>query len=774
MAEKVTLPLVPLRGIVVFPNMIMHLDVGRASSIHALEAAMVTNRRIFLVAQMYMEDDSPQEEDLFEVGTISEIRQIIKLPDGNVRVLVEGVNRGVMREYRDYKSEKGDYVEVDVEVHEDKWEDSMETEALVRGVVHEFEEWVKLSKRIPSETFVAVTILEDFGRLADLIASHLNLKLDAKQEILSALKVEDRLEKLYVVLARELEVLQMEFQINKRVRTQMEKIQKDHYLREQLKAIHKELGEDEDVAEELSEYRKRLAEGDYPDEVTAIIEKELKRLERLPSMASEGNVIRTYLDWLMDLPWRISTDDAMDITEAAKILDADHYGLEKVKERILDFLAVKALTKDKPAPILCLVGPPGVGKTSLASSVAKAMGRKFIRASLGGIRDEAEIRGHRRTYVGAMPGRIIQGLRKAGANNPVFLLDEVDKLGKDGWAGDPSAALLEVLDPAQNNSFDDHYIDTPFDLSRVLWIVTANTLNTVPKPLRDRMEIITLSSYTENEKFEIARRYLTKRQKEENGLKGGDVVFSKGVLQEIIAEYTRESGVRELERLIGRACRKAARKIVEGHEGVVYITKKNLRDFLGRPKFLQTRAEKQPQVGVSTGMAWTEVGGDILPTEAIVLKGNGKLLLTGKLGEVMQESAQAGLTYIRSRTDLMKLADDFYEKNDIHVHVPEGAVPKDGPSAGITMATAMFSALTKKKVRSDVAMTGEITLRGNVLPIGGLKEKVLAAYREGMHTIILPKENAPDLEDIPASVRAKLEFVPVEHMDEVLKTALLK
>ncbi|MBD3878446.1 MAG: endopeptidase La [Quinella sp. 1Q5] len=772
MAEKVTLPLVPLRGIVVFPNMIMHLDVGRESSVNALEAAMVTNRRVFLTAQIDTDTEDPAEEDLYEVGTISEIRQIVKLPDGNVRVLVEGINRGVMLEYRN--SDKGSYDEVEVEVHEDEWKEDLETEALVRGVVHQFEEWVKLSKRIPSETFVAVTILEDFGRLADLIASHLNLKLDTKQEILGALNVTERLEKLYTILAHEIEVLQMESQISKRVRNQMEKIQKDHYLREQIKAIHKELGEEEDTAEEASEYRKKLEEGDYPDEVKSIVEKELKRLEKIPSMSSEGNVIRTYIEWLLDLPWRVSTEDAMDITEAAKVLDADHYGLEKVKERILDFLAVKALTKDKPAPILCLVGPPGVGKTSLASSVAKAMGRKFIRASLGGIRDEAEIRGHRRTYVGALPGRIIQGIKKAGANNPVFLLDEIDKLGKDGYAGDPSAALLEVLDPAQNNSFSDHYIDTAFDLSKVLWIVTANNLSTVPKPLRDRMEVITLSSYTEQEKLEIARRYLTKRQKEENGLKGGDVVFAKGVLQEIIAEYTRESGVRELERIIGRACRKAARKIVEGHEGVVYITKKNLRDFLGRPKFLQTRAEKQPQIGVSTGMAWTEVGGDILPTEAIVLKGNGKLLLTGKLGEVMQESAQAGLTYIRSRSDLMKLADDFYEKNDIHVHVPEGAVPKDGPSAGITMATAMISALTKKKVRSDVAMTGEITLRGNVLPIGGLKEKVLAAYREGMHTIILPKENAPDIEDIPESVRDKLEFVPVENMDEVLKTALIQ
>ena len=765
MIEEVTLPLVPLRGVTVFPNMIMHLDIGRDNSINALEAAMVADRRIFLVAQKESDDDNPTQEDLYTVGTLAEIRQIIKIPDGNVRVLVEGINRAVMTDYREFEN----YAEADIEVHEDAWKDSLQLEALVKGVVHEFEEWVKLSKRIPSETFIAVTILG----LADLITSHLNLKLESRQELLEALDVEDRLEKLYAILARELEVLQMEVQINQRVRGQIEKIQKDSYLREQLRAIHKELGEDEDVSETSAEYRKKLEEGDYPDEVREIVLKELSRMERLPSMAQESGVIRTYIEWLFDLPWKISTEDSEDIIKATKILDADHYGLEKVKERILDFLAVKVLTKDKPAPILCLVGPPGVGKTSLASSVAKAMNRKFIRASLGGIRDEAEIRGHRRTYVGAMPGRILQGIKKAGANNPVFLLDEVDKLGKDGYSGDPSSALLEVLDPEQNSTFTDHYIDTAFDLSRVLWIVTANNLATIPKPLRDRMEVITLSSYTEHEKLEIAKRYLTKRQKENNGLKTGDLVFAKGVLQEIISEYTREAGVRELERIIGRACRKAARKIVEGHEGTVYVTKKNLRDFLGRPKYIQNKAEKQPQIGVSTGMAWTEVGGDILPTEAIVLKGKGKLLLTGHLGDVMQESAQAGLTYIRSRSDLMQLDDDFYEKNDIHVHVPEGAVPKDGPSAGITMATAMISALTKRKVRSDVAMTGEITLRGNVLPIGGLKEKVLAAYREGMKTIILPKENERDIEDIPETVREKLEFVPVEHMDEVLKTALL-
>ena len=767
--DHLKLPLVPLRGVTVFPNMIMHLDVGRESSINALEAAMVADRKIFLVTQKNLDMDAPRREDLYEVGTIAEVRQIIKIPDGNVRVLIEGVHRGIIQEYDDTKN----YIEVGIEVHEDAWKDSLQLEALVRGVVHEFEEWVKISKRIPSETFVAVTILEDIGRLADLITSHLNLKVEQKQGLLESLDVEERLEKLYAILARELEVLQMEVQINQRVRGQIEKFQKDNYLREQLRAIHKELGEDEDVAENASEYRKKLDEGNYPEEVKEIINKEIKRMERLPSMAQEASVIRTYIDWLLDLPWNVSSEDSKDIVNAKKILDADHYGLEKVKERILDFLAVKVLTQDKPAPILCLIGPPGVGKTSLASSVAKAINRKFIRASLGGIRDEAEIRGHRRTYVGALPGRIIQGLKKAGANNPVFLLDEVDKLGKDGYSGDPSSALLEVLDPEQNNSFTDHYIDTAFDLSKVLWIVTANDASTIPKPLRDRMEIINLSSYTEQEKLEIAKRYLVKKQKDANGLKTGDVAFGKGVLQEIIGEYTREAGVRELERVIGRACRKAARKIVEGAEGTVYITKKNLRDFLGRPRFLQNKAEKKPQIGVSTGMAWTEVGGDILPTEAIVLKGKGKLLLTGKLGEVMQESAQAGLTYIRSRSEEMNLDEDFYEKNDIHIHVPEGAVPKDGPSAGITMATAMFSALTKRKVRSDVAMTGEITLRGNVLPIGGLKEKVLAAYREGMHTIILPKENARDIEDIPETVREKLEFVTVEHMDEVLKTALL-
>ena len=770
MAQTINLPMVPLRGMTIFPNMIVHLDVGREKSINAIEAAMVENRKIFLIAQKSLDEENPMREDIFDVGTVSEIKQIMKLPDGNIRILVEGNNRALVVGYRVFEN----YTEVDVEVHEDHWTTSMQLEALIRGVVHEFEEWVKLSRKIPPETFVAVTILEDVGRLSDLIASHLNLKLEDKQALLEAFDVQKRLEKLYEILFKELEVLRMENKIGQRVKGQIEKIQKDNYLREQLKAIHKELGEDEDRTDEIAAYRKKLEEGDYPDDVKQIVEKELKRMERLPSMSQELNVIKTYIDLLIDLPWRVSTEDVSDIVNAEKVLNEDHYGLAKIKERILDFLAVRELTKDKPAPILCLVGPPGVGKTSLASSIARAMNRKFIRASLGGIRDEAEIRGHRRTYVGAMPGRIIQGIRKVGANNPVFLLDEVDKIGAAGYNGDPSSALSEVLDPAQNNTFNDHYVDTAFDLSHVLWIVTANNLSTIPKPLRDRMEIITLSSYTEAEKLEIAKRYLIRRQKEANGLSGADVYFGAGVVQEIIAEYTREAGVRELERIIGKACRKAARKIVEGNKKPINISKKNLIDFLGRPKFMTSKAEKKPQIGVSTGMAWTEVGGDILPTEAIVLKGKGQLILTGKLGDVMQESARAGLTYIRSRSDVMKLEDDFYEKNDIHIHVPEGAVPKDGPSAGITMATAMISALTKRKVRSDVAMTGEITLRGNVLPIGGLKEKVLAAYREGMHTIILPKDNARDLEDIPENVKSKLEFVTVEHMDEVLKTALLK
>ena len=753
----------------VFPYMIIHLDVGRERSVAALEQAMVDNRLIMLVAQRDSEVDEPAFKDLYDVGTVAEVRQLLKMPGGTIRVLVEGLHRGIIQSFQALES----YDEVEIEEFEDAIDSSMEMEALARGVGHQFEEWVKLSKKIPAETLVSVAIIDDAGRLADLIASHLNLKLKTRQELLSCIDVKARLEKLYGVLAHELEIMKMEHKIGVQVRKQMDKIQKDYYLREQIKAIHKELGDKDDRTEEVENYRKRLSEGNYPENVQKTIEKELKRLENMNNMNSESSVIRTYIDWLLDLPWSKESEDRVDIAEAKKILDYDHYGLTKVKDRILDYLAVHQLAEDKRAPILCLVGPPGVGKTSLASSVAKATGREFVRSSLGGIRDEAEIRGHRRTYIGAMPGRIIESLKSIGTKNPVFLLDEVDKLSTD-YHGDPGAALLEVLDPAQNSTFSDHYIELPFDLSKVMWIVTANNLSNIPRALRDRMEVITLTSYTELEKLEIAKRYLVGRQREQNGLKARDISLGAGVLQKIIQEYTREAGVRELERVIGQVCRKAARKIVEGEEPPIKVTKKNLRDYLGRPKFLETKAEKKPQAGVATGMAWTEVGGDILPTEATVLKGKGKLILTGQLGDVMQESAQAGLTYIRSRAKKLGLADDFYEKDDIHIHLPEGAIPKDGPSAGITMATAMISALTGQKVRSDVAMTGEITLRGNVLPIGGLKEKVLAAYREGMKTIILPKDNERDIEDIPEAVRDKLEFVPVENMDQVLKTALIQ
>ncbi|SEH28357.1 endopeptidase La [Selenomonas sp. KH1T6] len=767
MAETRTLPVLPLRGMTVFPYMIIHLDVARERSMAALEQAMVGDRRILLVTQQDAEVDAPEGKDLYETGTIAEVRQLIKMPGGTMRVLVEGLVRGVIESFQALEN----YDEAAVTAYEDEQPNSLEMEALSRGVSHEFEEWVKLSKKIPAETLVSVAIIDDAGRLADLIASHLNLKVETKQELLSCIDIKARLEKLYAVLAHEIELMKMEQKIGVQVRKQMEKIQKDYYLREQIKAIHKELGDKDDRTSEIEEYKKRLEEGEYPDKVRETVEKELKRLDGMSNMNSETSVIRTYLDWLLDLPWCKESEMQVDINEAKRVLDHDHYGLTKVKDRILDYLAVQQLAEDKRAPILCLVGPPGVGKTSLAASVARATGREFVRASLGGIRDEAEIRGHRRTYVGAMPGRIIESLRHAGTKNPLFLLDEVDKLGND-YRGDPAAALLEVLDPAQNNTFSDHYIELPFDLSKVMWIITANNLSNIPRALRDRMEVITLSSYTELEKLEIAKRYLVARQRTQNGLKSKDISLSTTVLQKIIQEYTREAGVRELERVIGQVCRKAARKIVEGEEAPIKVTKTNLKDFLGRAKFLETKAEKKPQVGLATGMAWTEVGGDILPTEVTILKGKGKLILTGQLGDVMQESAQAGLSYIRSRAQKFKLEEDFYEKDDIHIHLPEGAIPKDGPSAGITMATAMISALTGRKVRSDVAMTGEITLRGNVLPIGGLKEKVLAAYREGMKTIILPKENERDIEDIPETVREKLEFVPVEHMDEVLATAL--
>ena len=770
MSEKQTLPLLPLRGLVVYPHMMVNIDVGRDRSVAAIEAAIAGDSRILVVSQKDPELDDPTAADLYDVGAVAEIRQFLRLPEGVLRILVDGQQRAEIMEIREGET----YAEADVHVIDEERVETPSTkdvEALVHGVTSKFEEWVKLSHKIPPEALVSISIMEDMGRLADIIASHLSLKHEVRQDILATIDVRARLHRLYEVLVYELDIMGIEQKINRRVRKQMDKVQRDFYLREQIKAIHKELGDDADKSADVDRYRTALAEGAYPDAVRETIEREIHRLDVSPAMSAEVGVIRSYLDCLIELPWMHTTKETVDMNAARAVLERDHYGLEKIKERILDYLAVRQLAPEQNAPILCLVGAPGVGKTSLGASIARAMGREFIRISLGGIRDEAEIRGHRRTYVGAMPGRIIEGIRRVGTKNPVFLLDEVDKIAMD-FHGDPSAALLEVLDPAQNCTFSDHFVELPFDLSQVFWIVTANHPARIPAPLRDRMEILNLSSYTEMEKVEIVRRHLLPRQRIQNGLKAKDIRISAGVYPALIRSYTREAGVRELERVVGQLCRKTARRIVEGETPPIAVTKANLTAFLERPKYHPARQEKKPLVGVVTGLAWTEVGGDVLRTEVNILRGKGKLILTGQLGDVMQESAQAALSYVRSRAEALHLAENFYETDDIHIHLPEGAIPKDGPSAGITMATAMISALTGRKVRADVAMTGEITLRGNVLPIGGLKEKTLAAYREGVHTIVLPQENERDIEDIPDAVRASLEFVPVAHMDEVLKVAL--
>ena len=769
MKELKNMPLLPLRGVMVFPYMIIHLDVGREKSIAALEKAMVQDRLIMLSTQKDANTDKPEPDDIFKVGTVAEVKQLLKLPGGTIRVLVEGLYRA---EIVEYISEEP-YYEVEINEFKDAEEKPTDVEALTRVVVSQFENWVKLSKKIPPETMVSVVVVEEPGRLSDLIVSHLSLKIEDKQLLLEAIDIKERLEKLCEILAREMEILELEKKIAGRVRKQMEKTQKEYYLREQLKAIQKELGEKDDKSTEIAEYREKLEKGNYPVEIKDKIKKEISRLEKMPNMAAETSVVRTYIECLLSLPWGVYTEDNLDINHAEDILNADHFGLDKVKERILEYLSIRKLTDSIKGPILCLVGPPGVGKTSLARSIAKAVDRKFVRVSLGGVRDEAEIRGHRRTYVGAMPGRIIQGMRTAGSSNPVFLLDEIDKMNAD-FRGDPSAALLEVLDPEQNNTFSDHYVENAFDLSKVLWVVTANTVHNIPRPLRDRMEVINIAGYTEEEKIQIAKRYLIEKQLKEHGLNNKQVSIADNTIQKVISEYTRESGVRSLERSIANLCRKAARKIVQEDKKSIKITVQNLHTFLGSAKYHKRQAENKDQVGVSTGLAWTEVGGDVLPTEVSILKGKGNLILTGQLGDVMKESAQAGLSYIRSRVEKLGIEPDFYEKNDIHIHLPEGAIPKDGPSAGITMATAVVSALTGKKVRTDVAMTGEITLRGRVLPIGGLKEKVLAAHRLGIKTIILPKENKRDMDDIPNNIRKQLEFVLVEHMDEVLNCAMVE
>jgi len=766
---KRTLPLLPLRGLLIYPTMVLHLDVGREKSVRALEKAMVGENLILLVSQVETHIDDPEPEEIFNMGTVARVKQMLKLPNGTIRVLVEGLNRASIVQY----VETDDHYVVEVEELEEPTESDPEIDALMRAVLHQFEAYIKVSKKITQETLASVTDIDEPGRLADAIASHLTLKIKDKQSILEAVDVKERLEKLLKILSDEREVVELERKINQRVRKQMEKTQKEYYLREQMKAIQKELGEKEGRGGEADELRELMEKKNLPQEVREKVEKEIDRLEKMPATSAEGTVIRNYIDWILALPWTEATEEDIDINKAEAILEEEHYGLEKVKERILEYLAVQALVKKLKGPILCLAGPPGVGKTSLARSIATALGRKFVRISLGGVRDEAEIRGHRRTYVGAMPGRIIQGMKTAGEVNPLFLLDEIDKMTSD-FRGDPSSALLEVLDPEQNNTFSDHFLEIPYDLSKVMFITTANVLHNIPQPLMDRMEVITLSGYTELEKMHIAKNHLLKKQLENHGLSAEQVDIPDETILKVVRGYTREAGVRNLERQMATLCRKAAKQIVSGEKEKVEITPENLNEFLGGERFRYGMAEKENQIGVVTGLAWTAVGGDTLQIEVSTYPGKGKLTLTGQLGDVMKESAQAAFSYIRSRADKLGIAPDFMDKTDIHIHVPEGAIPKDGPSAGITMATALVSALSGTPVNREVAMTGEITLRGNVLPIGGVKEKSMSAHRAGIKKILLPIDNKKDIEDIPESVRGELEVVTVEHMDQVLEHALVR
>lgn len=762
-------PLLPLRGLLVYPSMVLHLDVGREKSVRALEKAMVEDNLILLCSQSEVNIEEPGQDDIFRVGTVANVRQMLKLPNGTIRVLVEGVERAEIINYID----NDEYYEVMARELPEEEDSNQECDALMRTVLHQFEHYITLSKKVTPETLAAVSDIEEPGRLADVITSHLSLKIKDKQEILETINVSKRLEKLLDILNNEREVLELERKINQRVKKQMEKTQKEYYLREQMKAIQKELGEKEGRVGEAEELRTLMVEKNLPERVREKMEKEIDRLEKMPVSSAEGGVIRNYVDWLLSLPWNEQTEDDLDIKKAEQVLDEDHYGLEKPKERVLEYLAVQQLVKKLKGPILCLVGPPGVGKTSLARSIARSLNRKFVRISLGGVRDEAEIRGHRRTYVGAMPGRIIQGMKTAGTINPVILLDEIDKMAAD-FRGDPSAALLEVLDPEQNNTFSDHFVELPFDLSNVMFVTTANVVHNIPRPLLDRMEMLYIPGYTELEKLQIGNRYLLPKQKKNHGLADDQLVIEEDSLLRIIREYTRESGVRNLEQQIAALCRKAAKQIVSGEKETVVIQPDDIKDYLGASKYRYGMAELEDQIGTVTGLAWTEVGGDTLLIEVTVVPGTGKLTLTGQLGDVMKESAQAAFSYTRSKAEELGLQPDFYEKIDIHIHIPEGAIPKDGPSAGITIATALISALTKRYVSKDVAMTGEITLRGRVLPIGGLKEKSLAAHRAGYKKILLPKDNERDLKEIPESVRHDVEFVPVSTMDQVLHHALVE
>jgi ATP-dependent Lon protease len=765
------LPLLAVRDVVVFPNMVLPLFVGRETSVLAIEAALAQDRLLFLATQKDQTIEEPDPDDIYGMGTVSLILRMLKLPDGRLKILVQGKAKARIQHYLRERP----YFQVTVEEVPETQVDgiSPEAEALMRNA-REMSEKILTLKGIMSPDLLAILdSIEDPGHLADLVAANLRLKIDEAQAVLEEMDPIRSLIKVNDFLRKELEVSAIQAKIQNQAREEMDRTQREYYLREQLRAIKKELGDIDEQSQELEEYRLKISRARMPKSAEEEALKQLSRLEQMHPDAAEASIVRTYLDWLVEVPWSKSTRDKLDVLEAKEILDADHYDLEKVKDRILEYLSVRKLNKKMKGPILCFVGPPGVGKTSLGQSIARALSRKFTRISLGGIRDEAEIRGHRRTYIGALPGRIIQGLKTAGSNNPVFMMDEVDKIGTD-FRGDPAAALLEVLDPEQNHSFSDHYLNVPFDLSKVMFITTANLVDPIPAALRDRMEILRLSGYTEEEKLEIVRRYLLPRQLTENGLKPRDLHLSNEMLRQVILYYTQEAGLRNLEREIGSLCRKAARKIAEGEKGPFAITRGNLHRYLGPPRFLPDGEVEKDEVGVATGLAWTQVGGEVLAVEASLMRGKGQLTLTGQLGDVMKESAQAALSYARSRADLLNLAPDFYEKLDIHIHVPAGATPKDGPSAGVTMATALISALTRIPVRRDVAMTGEITLRGKVLPIGGLKEKAIAALRARIKKVIIPEANQKDLVEIPKNIKRRLKFVAVANMDEVLREALVK
>ena len=764
-SNHATLPLLPLRGMLVFPGAVVPLEVGRKRSIAALEQGMLIDQRIVLAAQKDASIEEPDADEIYHFGVVAQVSQFLRTPGGQIKVLVEGLARARIVEF----TQTSPYFQVNVAIIDEPPAAGDEVTALVRTVKGQFEEYQRQKKKASAPDLAWLDVLEP-GRVADGVAGQLEVPLEKKQRLLEIVDPKERLDALCLLLAEELHLLELEKRIQFRVRKQMERSQREYYLREQIKAIQKELGETDERTREIEEFRRRIEEAGMPRAAEEKALYELGRLEKIPPVAAEAVVVRTYLEWLISLPWKKRTTDRRDLAEAERILDEDHYGLEKVKERISEFLAVRQLAKKLKGPILCLVGPPGVGKTSLGRSVARALGRKFVRVSLGGVRDEAEIRGHRRTYVGAMPGKIIQSLRQAGTRNPVLLLDEIDKLGSD-FRGDPASALLEVLDPEQNHAFSDHYIEVPFDLSEVMFITTANYAEAIPRPLLDRMEVIQLSGYTSEEKWHIAKKHLLPKQLEAHGLRREQLRVSDNTLSLMISGYTREAGVRQLERTISALCRKAAREVLGGKERVV-VNVRTLAKYLGPPPYTLDRAEREDRVGVAHGLAYTQAGGGLIVIESSVVEGKGKLILTGKLGEVMKESAQTAYSYVRSRAEWLDVDPKFYEKTDVHIHVPEGAVPKEGPSAGITIAVALSSALSKRPVRSDVAMTGEITLRGRVLPVGGIKEKVLAAHRAGISTVLLPKENEKDLREIPADVRRQLNIELVEHMDHVLELAL--